>query len=81
MHSELSFPILTALVLMPAVGALVIGLGGAWVTTRTDLAGRRVWTVLLALPLVFPSYVGALAIVGAFGPEGIVSGALGLGGL
>ncbi|MEX1287640.1 MAG: iron ABC transporter permease [Acidimicrobiia bacterium] len=59
--------------------ALIIGLGGAWVTTRTDLAGRRVWTVLLALPLIFPSYVGALALVGAFGPEGIVSGAFGLG--
>lgn len=59
------------------VTALALGVAAAWVTVRTDLAGRSLWTVLVALPLVFPSYVGALALIGAFGPDGIVSTALG----
>jgi iron(III) transport system permease protein len=46
----------------------------AWLTARTDLPGRRTWIVITALPLVIPSYVGAYAFVGAFGPRGIVQG-------
>ena len=46
----------------------------AWVTTRTDIPFRRFWSVVAGLPLVVPSYVGALVIVAAFGPRGIVQG-------
>jgi iron(III) transport system permease protein len=37
--------------------AAVIGTGAAWLTERTDLPGRRVWAVLLVLPLVIPDFV------------------------
>lgn len=46
----------------------------AWLTTRTDLPFRRFWTVVAGLPLVIPSYVGALAIVAALGPRGMLQG-------
>jgi iron(III) transport system permease protein len=36
---------------------LVLGTVGAWLVTTTDLPGRRVWGVLLVLPLALPSYV------------------------
>ncbi len=46
----------------------------AWLLARTDLPGRRAWTVLLILPLVVPSYVGAFSLLAMFGPRGIVQG-------
>ena len=42
----------------------------AYLTVRTDLPFRRFWTVLVALPLVIPSYIGAFTFVSAFGPRG-----------
>jgi iron(III) transport system permease protein len=54
----------------------VLGVALAWLTTRTDLPLRRVWAVVLALPLVIPSYVGAFALLAALGPRGMVQGAL-----
>lgn len=48
----------------------------AWLTTRTDLPGRRVWAVLTVLPLVVPSYVGGFAYVAAFGPRGMLQSVL-----
>jgi iron(III) transport system permease protein len=62
--------------------ATAVGTATAWLTTRTDLPGRRVWSVVLTLPLVIPSYVGALALLGASGSRGMLSslaGAVGLG--
>ncbi|MEX2458902.1 MAG: iron ABC transporter permease, partial [Actinomycetota bacterium] len=35
-------------------GAILLGVPLAWLVTRTDLPLRRVWTVVLALPLVIP---------------------------
>ncbi|HSN78035.1 MAG TPA: iron ABC transporter permease [Anaerolineae bacterium] len=46
----------------------------AWLLAHTDLPGRRVWTVLLILPLVVPSYVGAFSLLAMFGPRGILQG-------
>lgn len=51
----------------------VLGVLTAWLTTRTDLAGRRVWSTLVTLPLVIPSYVGALTLLGASGGAGALS--------
>lgn len=48
----------------------------AWLVTRTDLPGRRIWSTVVALPLVIPSYAGALAFIGALGPRGFVQGML-----
>ncbi len=55
-----------------AVTCVVISLPLAWLTTRSDLPLRGVWTVLLALPLAFPSYVAAFALVSALGPRGML---------
>jgi iron(III) transport system permease protein len=37
---------------------------------RTDLPGRRFWTIVLVLPLVIPSYIGAFTLLAMFGPKG-----------
>jgi iron(III) transport system permease protein len=41
--------------------SLVIGIGWAWVVTRTAVPGRRWWLVLGTLPLAVPSYLAAYA--------------------
>jgi iron(III) transport system permease protein len=46
----------------------------AWLTTRTDLPWRRFWAIVLPLPLVIPSYVGAYAVVAFLGPRGMLQG-------
>ena len=35
----------------------VVGTGAAWLVERTDLPGRRVWAVLLVVPLAIPDFV------------------------
>ena len=52
--------------------AVAIGLPSAWLVTRTDLPGRRFWAVALALPLVVPSYVIALALIAVSGSGGLL---------
>jgi iron(III) transport system permease protein len=56
--------------------ALLVGVPLAWLVVRSDMPFRRVIGVLAALPLVIPSYVSALALLGAFGPRGMLQGAL-----
>ena len=51
---------------------MVLGTTLAWLVTRTDLPGRRLWRVVLPLPLVIPSFVGATALLSALGPGGLV---------
>ena len=53
-----------------------IALPMAWLTTRSDLPGRHLVTVLAALPLAIPSYVAALVAVSAFGPRGLLQQSL-----
>lgn len=57
-----------------SLSAAAIGIPAAWLTVRTDLRARRLWTVVLTVPLVIPSYVFALALVGALGQRGFVQG-------
>jgi iron(III) transport system permease protein len=45
---------------------LVVGIGLAWLTSRTDLPGRRTFGVVAALPLAVPSYVAAYAWISTF---------------
>ncbi|MCS6844429.1 MAG: iron ABC transporter permease [Caldilineales bacterium] len=58
------------LTLAVTTASIALALPLAWLTTVTDLPGRRAWTVLTALPLVIPSYVGAFAVLAVFGPRG-----------
>jgi iron(III) transport system permease protein len=55
---------------------ILIGVPLAWLTVRTDLPMRRIWGVLVALPLVIPSYVGAFALIAALGPRGMLQDVL-----
>lgn len=54
------------------VSAVVVGVPFAWLTARTDLPLRRVWLVVGLLPMVIPSYLGAVTMIAAFGPRGIL---------
>jgi iron(III) transport system permease protein len=67
-----------ALTAAVAAAAVAIALPVGWLTVRTDLPGRRVWTVLCTLPLVIPSYVGAYLLVAALGPNGMLQDLLGV---
>ena len=66
--------------LMVAVVVLSIALGVplAVLTTRTDIPYPRFWTILAALPLVIPSYIGAIAFVSMFGSGGEVDSLFGV---
>lgn len=60
-----------------AVSAAVLGTALAWLVARSDLPGRRVVSVLAVLPLVFPSFVGALALRSSLAPGGLLEWLLG----
>ena len=64
------------LALAVTASALALALPLAWLTVRTDLPARRLWTVVLALPLAIPSFVGGLAFIAALGPRGSLQRAL-----
>ncbi|MFK5690903.1 ABC transporter permease [Ornithinimicrobium sp. LYQ92] len=55
----------TSLLLAAVVtsACVVIGVGAAWLVTRSDVPGRAPLAVLLALPLAVPSYVAAFTWV------------------
>src|SRR6056297_1273909 len=55
------------------LGSVLVGVPLAVLTVQTDLPFRRFWTVVVSLPLVVPSYIGAFAFVSAFGPHGVLS--------
>ncbi|MEF8775105.1 MAG: iron ABC transporter permease [Haloarculaceae archaeon] len=64
------------LVGLVTLGGVLIGVPLAFLTVQTDLPFRRGFTILGALPLVVPSYIGAFAFVSAFGPRGELQGIL-----
>ena len=53
------------------LGATALAVPLAWLTTATDLPGRRLWAVLVALPLILPSYVAAFIYVSMLSPKGL----------
>ena len=59
----------TLLALAVTVASVIVAVPLAWFTVRTDLPFRRAWSVLTALPLVIPSYVGGFVVVAALGPR------------
>ena len=62
----------TVLLTVAVTGAsIVIAVPLAWLSGRTDLPFQRLWTVLLALPLAVPSFVGGYVMVSALGPGGL----------
>ena len=64
------------LVVAVTVGSAILAVPLAWLTVRTDLPFRKTWAVLIALPLVIPSYVGGFIVVLVLGPRGMLQGLL-----
>ncbi len=60
-----------------AGSAAVVGTALAWLVARSDVPGRRALAVLVPLPLVFPSFVGALALRASVAPGGLLESLLG----
>jgi iron(III) transport system permease protein len=54
------------LAVVVTAGCVVLGVGLAWLVAGTDLPGRRIWQVVLAVPLALPSYVAAWGWIGWF---------------
>ena len=73
------WPMIVAMVMRPRVGELLtntvllivltvpicaaLGVALAWLTERTDLAGRKIWAILAAAPLAVPAFVHSYAWV------------------
>lgn len=60
---------------LATIWALILGLPPAWILTRTDLPGRRLFRILGILPLAIPPYIGAFTYITLLGPVGLVNGA------
>ncbi|MEE9282526.1 MAG: ABC transporter permease subunit, partial [Nitrososphaerales archaeon] len=52
--------------------SVLIAVPLAFITVRTDIPGRRFFSVTTALPLVIPSYVGSFVVISALGPRGSI---------
>ncbi|MBO4209685.1 ABC transporter permease, partial [Micromonospora echinofusca] len=66
-----------ALAAVVTTGCVVLGVGTAYLVTRTDLPGRRTVTILAALPLAVPTYIAAFTWVSTIdGFEGFWAAAL-----
>ncbi len=81
--AEVRDPLWRTLLLATVVSAsgAVVGTTLAFVLARTDLPARRLLRVLLVLPLVFPSFVGATAVVTSLAPGGLTHDLLDLVGI
>lgn len=56
----------------------VIALPLAWLTVRSDLPHKKLFTVLSVLPLAVPGYVMAYALIGLSGYSGLANAVFGL---
>jgi len=70
-------PLVRSLATSVSVGllAVVLGAGLAWLTTRTDLPGRRLVAAMATVPYILPSYTFALAWLTLFRTERLGGGA------
>ena len=56
-----------------STSAACLGTALAWLTARTDLPFGKMWRVLLPVPLVFPTFIGAAAFIRTLSPGGLAS--------
>ena len=64
-----------------SITSAVLGTTLAWLLVRSDVPGRSVWRVIIVLPLVLPTFVGAAAFLAALTNGGVLDGALGIFGV
>lgn len=60
------------LVGLVTTGSVLIAVPMAWLTLRTNLPFRNLWTIAAVLPLVIPSFIGAFVAVIALSPRGML---------
>jgi iron(III) transport system permease protein len=67
-------PLLNSVLIAAATAALagLLGTALAFLVARTSLPGAGILRWAVALPLVIPSYVGATALLSAFGPGALI---------
>ena len=53
------------------ISSLILGLIVSIITVRFNIRGSKIFFTLSVLPLVIPSYIGALTYVSAFSPRGL----------
>ncbi len=72
--SQTAAPLFRSLLIATSasLGAGLLGTSLAWILVRLRVPAHAWWRVLVPLPLVIPSFVGATAIRFAFGPGGLV---------
>lgn len=63
---------------LTCVLAFALGLPLAWVLARFEFAARTLVLRLLMLPFVVPTLVAALGVLALWGPQGVLSGWLGV---
>ena len=61
------------LTIVVTLSAAILGTGLAWLTIRTNLPSRRILKIILPLPLVFPTFVGAAAFIRTLNPGGLAN--------
>ena len=49
----------------------IVGVALAWLLARTRIRFARIWLLVLAAPIVIPSYVSAFALIALFSPRGL----------
>ena len=69
--AEIIFRSLVLVAIVSAASA-VLALALGWLIERTDLPGRRMWSVVTVLPLVIPSYIVAFLFISVFSPRGML---------
>ena len=74
-ESQVLSPLQRSLVLAVSVSltTALLGILFAWLTSRCDLPGRRFWKIVLPIPLVFPSFIGAAAFIRTMNPGGFLN--------
>ncbi|MDG2300967.1 MAG: iron ABC transporter permease [Acidimicrobiales bacterium] len=77
-ESPVLSPLQRSLVLAVSVSltTAVLGILFAWLTSRCDLPGKRFWKIILPIPLVFPSFIGAAAFIRTMNPGGFLNSIL-----
>ncbi len=60
------------------VFTITLALPLSWLTTRTDIKGKKIFTLLGVLPLAIPGYVMAYALLGMSGPYGAAADLFGI---
>lgn len=64
-----------------SITSAALGTALAWLLVRSDVPGRSIWRVIIVLPLVLPTFVGAAAFLAALTNGGVLDSALGIFGV